>query len=165
MYACLGKDKKWNRFKVLKIQLRISFSFVGIWIGRIRLQFCEDIHFYQKLKIEVGLEGPMVFKNEQSNPSFDVSFLLTESRLLVRVNSFQMKNRIAVWSRCIYRESFSRLMKRNIYYPVCNIPCSYEWITKSENVCAMFAIWIPRVSYFIQEGENISILGVRTREH
>ena len=103
MYACLGKDKKWNRFKVLKIQLRISFSFVGIWIGRIRLQFCEDIHFYQKLKIEVGLEGPMVFKNEQSNPSFDVSFLLTESRLLVRVNSFQVKNRIAVWSRYISR--------------------------------------------------------------
>ena len=74
-FSCLGKDKKWNRFKVLKIQLRISFSFVGIEIGRIRLQFCEDIHFYRKLKIEVGLEGPIVFKNEQSNPSFDASFL------------------------------------------------------------------------------------------
>ena len=43
-------------------------SFVGIEIGHIRLQFCEDIHFYRKLKIEVGLEGPMDFKNEQSNP-------------------------------------------------------------------------------------------------
>ena len=99
----MDNDKKWNRFKVLKIQLRISFSFEGIEIGRIRLQFCEDIQFYRKLKIEVGLEGPMVFKNEQSNPSFDVSFLLTESRLLVRVNSFQVKNRIAVWSRYISR--------------------------------------------------------------
>ena len=65
-FTCLGKDKKWSQFKVLKIQLRISFE--GIEIGRIRLQFCEDIYFYRKLKIEVGMEGPMDFRNEQSNP-------------------------------------------------------------------------------------------------
>ena len=121
-FSCLGNVESVQSFEN---SAKNIISFVGIEIGHIRLQFCEDIHFYRKLKIEVGLEGPMVFKNEQSNPSFDVSFLLTESHLLVRVNSFSGEEVNSCLVK-IYRESFSRLMKRNIYYPVCNIPCSYE---------------------------------------
>ena len=58
-FSFLGKDKKWNRFKVLKIQLRISFSFGGIEIGRSRLQFCKDIHFYriENWKLKLGWKG------------------------------------------------------------------------------------------------------------
>ena len=123
-------DLRWAQLYVSLV----SYPSGELKLDALGCNFVKTFNSIENWKLKLGWKGPWTSQMNNPIPSFDFLFLLTESRLLVRVNSFQMKNRIAVWSRCIYRESFSRLMKRNIYYPVCNIPCSYEWITKPENV-------------------------------